>query len=92
MLTKYIFDYHPIPEKTNRGSWGHGISKGIEKSQQKFQDQLKKVDFVGVIKKKPSGFLIGLGYLVLEFPRSVAQICGISSGESLFSKGKVTNI
>ena len=43
MLTKYIFDYHPIPEKkTNRGSRGYGISKGIEKSKQKFQGQLKK--------------------------------------------------
>ena len=52
----------------------------------------KEVNFLGVIKKKLCGFSIGLRFLVLEFPRGVAQICGISRGESLFSKDKVTNI
>ena len=93
MLTKHIFDYHPITEKKHTGSWVHGISKGIAKSKQKFENQLKKeVDFLGVIKKKSCAFSIGLGFLVLEFPRGVAQICGIFRGESLFSKVKVTNI
>ena len=49
-------------------------------------------DFLGVIKKKSCGFSIGLGFLALEFPRGVAQICGIFRGESLFHKGKVTYI
>ena len=40
-------------------------------------------------KKKLCGFSIGLRFLVLEFPRGVGQICGISRGESLFFKGKV---
>ena len=31
-------------------------------------------------------------FLVSEFPKGVAQIFGISRGESLFSKGKVKNI
>ena len=44
-----------------------------------------------MIKKKSCGFFIGLRFLVLEFPRGVAQSCGISKGKSLFSKGKVTN-
>ena len=43
-------------------------------------------------KKKSYGFSIGLGFLVLAFLRGVAKICGISKGESLFSKGKVTNL
>ena len=43
MLAKHIFYDHPLPErKPNRGSWRYGISKGIEKSKQKFQNQLKK--------------------------------------------------
>ena len=52
----------------------------------------KEVDFLGVIKKKSFVFSIGLGFLVLEFLRSVAKISGISRGKSLFSKGKVANI
>ena len=50
------------------------------------------MDFPRVIKKKSCGFSIGFEFLVLEFPRGVAQINGISRDESLFSKGKVTNI
>ena len=52
----------------------------------------KEVDFLGVIKKKSCGFSIGLRFMMLGFPLGVAQIYGISRGESLFSKGKVTNI
>ena len=40
-------------------------------------------------KKKLCGFSIGLRFLVLEFPRGIGQICGISRGESLFSKGEI---
>ena len=52
----------------------------------------KEVDFLWVIKKKSCGCSIGLRFLVLELPRGVAQICGISRGESLFYKHKVTNM
>ena len=63
------------------------------KKQAEIPESIKKEeDFIGVIKKKSCGFSIGPRFLVLEFPRGVAQICGISKGESLFSKGKVTNI
>ena len=94
MLTKHIFDYYPIPEKkTNRGSSGHRISKGVEKSMQKFQNQLeKKWIFLWVIKKKSCGFSIVLGFFVLEFLRGGARMCGISKSESLFSKGKVKHL
>ena len=67
--------------------------KGYWKNQAEIPESIKKeVDFLGVIKKKSCGFSIGLGFLVLAFPRGVAQICGISMGESLLYKGKVTNI
>ena len=63
------------------------------KKQAEIPESIKKEDdFIGVIKKKSCRFSIGPRFLVLEFPRGVAQICGISKGESLFSKGKVTNI
>ena len=66
--------------------------KGYRKKQAEIPESIKKeVDFLGVIKKKSCGFFIGLRFLILEFPRSVAQSCGISKGKSLFSKGKVTN-
>ena len=69
---------------------GHGIWRGIEKE---IPESFKKeVDFLGVIKKKLCGFSIVFRFSILEFPRGVAQICGISRGETLFSKGKVTNI
>ena len=43
MLTKHISITTLFQKKkTNKGSCGHGISKGIEKSKQKFQNQLKK--------------------------------------------------
>ena len=67
--------------------------KGYCKKQAEIPESIKKeVDFLGVTKKKSCGFSIGLVSLVLEFARGVAQICGISRGESLFYKGKVTNI
>ena len=67
--------------------------EGVLKKQAEIPESIKKeVDFLGVIKKKSCGFSIGLRFLVLEFPMGVAQICGISRSESLFSKGKVTNI
>ena len=67
--------------------------KGYWKNQAEIPESIKKeVDFPGVIKKKSCGFSIGLGFLVLAFPSGVAQICGIFMGESLFYKGKVTNI
>ena len=56
---------------------------------QKFQNQLKnKWIFLWVIKKKSCGFSVGLGFLVLEFLRGVAQMCGVSKSESLFFKDK----
>ena len=67
--------------------------KGHWKKQAEIPESIKKeVDFLGEIKKKSCGFSIGLRFSVLEFPRGLAQICGISRGESLFFKGKVTNI
>ena len=67
--------------------------KGYWKKPAEIPESVKKeVDFLVVIKKKSCGFFFGLGFLVLEFPRSAAQISGISRGESLFYKGKVTNI
>ena len=45
-----------------------------------------------MIEKKLCGFFIGLGFLVLESPRGVTQIFGITRAERLFSKSKVTNI
>ena len=67
--------------------------EGVLKKQAEIPESIKKeVDFLGVIKKKLCRFSIGLRFLVLEFPRSVAKICGISRGEGLFSKGKVINI
>ena len=33
-----------------------------------------------------------LGFLVLKFPRGVSKFLGTSKGESLFRKGKVTNL
>ena len=91
ILPRHIFDYHPILEKkTNRGDSGHGIWRSIEK---KNPESIKKeVDFLGVLKKKLCGFSIVLRFLVLEFPKGVAQTCWIFRGESFFSKGKVTNI
>ena len=67
--------------------------KGYRKKQAEIPESIKKqVGFVGVIKKNSCGFSIGLGVLVLEFPKGVAQICGIFRGESLIYKSKVTNI
>ena len=40
MLVRHI-SITNLLKKSNRGSWGHGILKGIEKSKQKFQNQLK---------------------------------------------------
>ena len=54
---------------------------GHGKKQTEISESIKKeVNFLGVIKKKLYGFSIGLRFL------------GISRGESLFSKDKVTNI
>ena len=67
--------------------------KGHWKKQAEISESIKnEVDFLGVIEKKLCGFFIGLGFLVLESPRGVTQICGITRAERLFSKGKVTNI
>ena len=66
--------------------------KGYWKKQAKIPESIKEeVDFLGEIKEKSCEFSIGLRFLVLEFPRGVAQVCGISTGESLVSKGTVTN-
>ena len=93
ILPKHIFDYHPVPEKKQIGGIQDMEFEGVLKKQAEIPESIKKeVDFLGVIKKKLSGFSIGLRFLVLEFPRGVAQICGTSRGESLFVKGKVTNI
>ena len=67
--------------------------KGYWKKQAEIPESIKKeVDFLGMIRKNSCVFSNGLEFLVLEFPRGVGQIFGISRGESLFSKGKVTNI
>ena len=68
-----------IPEKiqAKQVTW----VEDMEKKQTEIPESIKKeVDFLGVIKKKLYGFSIGLRFL------------GISRGESLFSKDKVTNI
>ena len=64
----------------------------LEKACRNYRINKKEVNFLEVIKKKSCRFPIGLGCLLLEFIRGVAQICGISKGESLFSKRKVTNL
>ena len=69
-------EFQRVPKKACRNS-------KIKKSE---------VNFLVVIKKKPCGFSIVLGYLVLEFLRGVVQMSGISRGKSLFSKSKVTNL
>ena len=66
--------------------------KNLKKQAEIPESSKKEVNFLGVIKKKSCTFSIVLRLLVLKFPRGVAQICGISRGESLFSKDKVTNI
>ena len=67
--------------------------KGYCKKQAEIPESIEKeVYFLGVIMKKSCGFSIGLGFLVLKSPRSAAEICEIFRGESLFYKGKVTNI
>ena len=87
MLTKHIFDYHPIPEKKQtEGVEDIEFQRGWKKHAEIPESIKQEVDFLGVIKKKPCGFSIGLGCLVLEFLWGVAKICGIC--ESLFSKGK----
>ena len=95
MLTKHIFDYHPIPEKKQIGGVEDMEFQGVLKKQAEIPEPIKKeIDFLGVIQKKSCGFSVGLQFFwdALKFPRGVAQIYGISRGESLFSKGKVTNI
>ena len=58
--------------------------KGDLKKQAEIPESIKKeVDFLEVIKKKLCRYFFGLRFLVFEFPRGVAQICGISRGESL---------
>ena len=64
----------------------------LKKASRNSRSIKKEVDFLGVIKKMSFVFSIGLGFLVLEFLRGVAQISGISRGKSLFSNGKVANI
>ena len=49
--------------------------------------QLKKVEFPGVIKKKFMWNFCGSWFLILEFPRGVAQFCRISRYESFLSLG-----
>ena len=61
----------------------------LKKASRNSRSIKKEVDFLGVIKKMSFVFSIGLGFLVLEFLRGVAQISGISRGKSLFSNGKV---
>ena len=93
ILPKHIFDYHPIPEKKQIGGIQDMEFEGVLKKQAEIPESIKKeVDFLGVVKETLCGFPIGLRFLVLEFPRGVAQICEISRTESLFSKRKVTNI
>ena len=63
--------------------------KGYWKKQAEIPESIKEeANFLGVIKKKSSGFSIGLRFLVLEFPWGVAQICGISRGEAFFLRIK----
>ena len=79
---KHIFDYYPITEKIQMGSWEHGISRAIEKSP---GSSKREVDVLGMIKKKSYRLSVGHGFWVLEFRRGGAQFFGIYRGESLFS-------
>ena len=57
------------------------------------KDQLKKKwDFQGCSRKNHPWNIHGFYFLTLEFPGGVTQFFRISIGESLFFKGKVTNL
>ena len=57
--------------------------KGYWKKQAEIPESVKKeVGFLGVIKKKTCGFSFGLGFLFLEFPSGIAQICGFYRDDS----------
>ena len=70
-----------IPEKNEKGgSWGHGISRGIEERKcGNSRDQLKKKwNFQGCLRKNSWNFHRSW-FWILEFSRGVTQFCWISS-------------
>ena len=92
--TKPIFNYLPIPEKIQTGEADYMEFQGVlKKEHADIPGSSKKgEDFLAVIRKKSCGSSMVLGFLVVKFPRGVTQFSGISKSESLFSKGKVTNL